>query len=82
MVTELGRICNSFTEDSLEALASVHLRDAIQVLKEASEYCHTVDTKRHPGSGWVFTAQQSNNRSRILGSNFTDANMTNTENKS
>ena len=70
MVTELGRICDSFTEDTLEALASVHLRDAIQVLKEASEYCHTVDTKRHPGSGWVFAAQQPHDRSAILGSNF------------
>ena len=56
MVGELGRICANFSVETLEALASVHLRDAIEMLKEASEYCISNEATRHPGLSWSIMA--------------------------
>ena len=58
MVAELGRICASFSEESLERLASVHLNDALKMLGEAVEHYSQSDqsmgsAEQGPDRGWT-----------------------------
>ena len=53
MVQELGRICGAFSAESLASLSSVHLREAIQVLQEASQHYEALGGMFAPRLGWT-----------------------------
>ena len=46
MVGELGRICAGFSRETLENLATAHFKDAIEVLREASQHCEQHEPQR------------------------------------